>query len=64
MSRGGNTPAQLEARRANMRKARQLDGMKVLHSIGHDGGLWSWESSPHVLWLATVLGGIEYPLTN
>jgi hypothetical protein len=51
------TKAQLTAileRREAQNAARQAHW---LEAVGHDGGLWSWASSPHVLWLATVLAG-------
>jgi hypothetical protein len=33
-----------------------------LRSIGERGGFMTWTSSPHVLWLANVLDGVEYAL--
>jgi hypothetical protein len=53
------TPAQDRARCANIAQGRKARGKKacaeMLQAIGHDGGLWSWASSPHVPWLATVI---------
>jgi hypothetical protein len=38
------------------RDARWRAQAELVASLG-DGGLWSWRSSPHVLWLASVLEG-------
>jgi hypothetical protein len=50
-------------------KLRQLDRLEAatfenghaaefwMEAIGHDGGLWSWKSSPIVMWLSQQIAG-------
>lgn len=44
-----------------LRKRKQ---MRIVAALGPDGGLLSWSSSPTVMWLASVLVGVEYPLSE
>lgn len=52
----GNSAAQLVSRRAALKRAVELNDAENLATIvAPDGGLLSWESSPHVLWLDCIL---------
>jgi hypothetical protein len=51
------TPAKRAAIKKAQARAHELDGMALLARMDPDDGLWSWKSSPHVLWLANVLEG-------
>lgn len=48
--------ARMDKMRTSPRRQQWLIGMDLVASLG-DGGLWSWKSSPHVLWLANALLG-------
>jgi hypothetical protein len=39
---------------------RERKQMALVATIHPDEGFWSWQSSPHVLWLANVLAGVSY----
>lgn len=40
------------------RRMRDLHCAELLAELGPDKGLWSWRSSPHVLWLACQLHNV------
>lgn len=54
------TPAQLRQRADARVRARELDGIALLARMAPNDGYLSWQSSPHVMWLAAVLDGESF----
>jgi len=54
------TPGRKAALGRAQAAAAKREGFEILAQLDPSDGHWSWQSSPHVLWLANVLAGVRY----